>query len=115
MTWLEYHTASSRAAAEGEVAARESASERALTLYCQAAEAEEKALSELDPAKRRTFGITAVSAVALWCKGGNLDRAEQLADQLEGRDLPPFATRQIKEILEASAGDRQRQAATARP
>jgi len=68
-------------------------------LYRQAAEAEEKALSVLDPAKRRTLGITAVSAVALWCKGGDLDRAKQLADRLVDKDLPSFATRQIGEIL----------------
>jgi RNA polymerase sigma factor (sigma-70 family) len=101
VTWLEHHTASSRAAAEAEIAARESESARARTLYRRAAEAEEKALSELDPTKRRTLGITAVSAVALWCKGGAFDRAKQLAHRLAKKDLPSFATRQIREILEA--------------
>jgi hypothetical protein len=103
MTWLEYHTVSNRAAAEAEIAVRESASERALLLYRQAAEAEEKALSELDPAKRRTLGITAVSAVALWCKSGDFDRAKRLADRLVGKDLPSFATRQIQEMIKAMA------------
>jgi hypothetical protein len=99
VTWREYHTASSRAAAEAEVAVQENAGERALLLYRQAAEAEEAALSVLDPAKRRTVGITAVSAVALWCKGRDYDRAKQLVDRLARQDLPPFATRQIGEIL----------------
>jgi hypothetical protein len=102
VTWREYHTASSRAAAEAEVAVRENAGERALSLYRQAAEAEEAALAQLDPAKRRTLGITAVSAVALWCKGKDYHRARQLVDRLAGQDLPPFATRQIGEILEGS-------------
>jgi len=99
VTWREYHTASSRAAAEAEVAVRDNAGDRALLLYRQAAEAEEAALSVLDPAKRRTLGITAVSAVALWCKGRDYGRAKQLVDRLAGQDLPPFATRQIGEIL----------------
>jgi len=105
VTWREYHAASSRAAAEAETAVRESARERAMSLYRQAAEAEERALSELDPGKQRTLGITAVSAVALWCKGGDFDRAKRLADSLAGKDLPSFATRQIGEILDALPSD----------
>jgi hypothetical protein len=107
VTWLEHHTASSRAAAEAEAAARQSASERSRSLYRRAAEAEEKALAALDPAKRRTLGITAVSAVALWCKGGDPERAKRLADRLAERDLPSFATRQIGEILREIPGSRR--------
>jgi hypothetical protein len=38
------------------------------TMYRAAAEAEAQALAELSPEKQKTYGVTAVSAVALWYK-----------------------------------------------
>lgn len=101
MTWIEHHTASSRAAADAEVALRQGAGDRAAELYRAAAEAEERALAELDPAKTRTLGITAVSAVALWYKGHDFARARELADRLDSDALPPFARTQLREIVDA--------------
>jgi hypothetical protein len=66
MTWLEHHQESERLAAEAEVASRAGDRSRAAGLYAQAAAAEARALDALDPAKARTLGISAVSAVSLY-------------------------------------------------
>ena len=65
MTWLEHHRASEQFAADAEVAARRGDLAGAQTLYARAADAETRALGEIDPMKARTLGISAVSAVSL--------------------------------------------------
>jgi hypothetical protein len=65
-SWAEFHQASETAAIEAERRLREGNQSQAALLYAQAAEHEQKALAAIDPAKLRTKGITAVSAVALW-------------------------------------------------
>ncbi len=62
MTWLEQHRESERFAADAEMAERRGSREEARRLYSQAAQAEERALDQLDPSKLRTYGISAVSA-----------------------------------------------------
>jgi hypothetical protein len=79
MTWADHHTQSERLAAEAELTARRGGTQQAIILYRLAAEAEARALADLDPMKTRTLGITAVSAVALWYKAHDYLQAERLA------------------------------------
>ena len=73
------------------------------SLYRQAAEAEEAALRELDQGKRRTLGITAVSAAALYYKARAFGEAENLAYQwLPHPSLPEFAAGKLRGLLQMS-------------
>ena len=100
MSWAEHHTESERLASEAEVVARTKGATAAEDLYRRAAEAEERALNALDVRKRRTLGITAVSATALFYKAHEHARAQRLAyTWLATDDLPAFACDQLQEIL----------------
>ena len=79
MTWAEHHAESERLAIEAQLALKARNSLQAINLYRQAAEAERRALDQIDVSKVRTRGVTAVSAVALWFKAGEYEYAEQLA------------------------------------
>ena len=100
MTWSDWHDQSEQLAAAAELAHREGESTRAAELYGQAAEAEEKALDQVELSRARTFGITAVSAVALHFKAGSLQHAEKLAYRCLSSDhLQEFAHAQLRELL----------------
>ena len=102
MTWAERHHESERLAAQAEAAARGSDAPLAKSLYVQAADAEEAALTALDRSKTRTLGICAVSAVSLRYKAGQYQLAEVTAYRwLASEGLPEFAVVQLKELLEA--------------
>jgi len=94
-------------AARAHAELRRGASAEAESFFAQAAEAEEQALAQLIPAdKPRTFGITAVSAVALWYKARELQRAESLAHSVLSKpSLPTFASDQLKGLLQAIWND----------
>ena len=79
MGWLEYHRQSEQLASNAEVTAHRGDSARARELYIEAAQAEEKALQEVELAKSRTYGITAVSAVSLYFKATEWKVARNLA------------------------------------
>jgi len=79
MDWLALHKTSEALAARAHAALRDGSSDDAEELFRQAAAAEEDALAQLDTSKPRTFGIAAVSAVSLWYKGKNVQRASMLA------------------------------------
>ncbi len=64
---------------EAERAHRSGDDRRARSLFEQAAELEEQAVADTDPAEPRVRGVLAVSSVALWCKARRYDRAETLA------------------------------------
>jgi hypothetical protein len=81
MSWTEFHRQSEMLAAEAHEALLEGRHDRALSLFAEAAAAEQRALFELDRAKPRTLGITAIGAVALWYKANDFVRVEQLARQ----------------------------------
>lgn len=101
MSWSSYHSRSERLASEAEVLFRAGESERSIALYGQAARAELSALDALDPAKTRTLGITAVSAVALFYKAREYPIAEKTAHRLLGsHELPSFAVQQLHELLQ---------------
>ena len=102
MSWLEYHQESERLASDGEIALHRGDGERARALYSKAAEAEEKALREVEDDKPRTYGITAVSAVSLYFKAAEWQAARSLAHRCLGSErLPGFAYRQLEDLLDS--------------
>lgn len=75
--------------------------EKARHLYAKAAELEKIALKSISPQKTRTFGILAVSAVALYYKSRDFNSTLEIAKELmEQQQLPDFARLQIQEILD---------------
>ena len=102
MSWIDHHKASEAAAAAAHDARREGQEHQATLLFATAATEEIAALGHLNvEEKPRTFGITAVSAVALSYKAGELLQAEHLAHSiLADRALVPFAVDQLRELLQ---------------
>jgi hypothetical protein len=106
MSWAIHHTQSEELASQAEDALRKGDKARARELYRLSAEAEERALASLDPGKKRTLGITAVSAASLWFKAGEFKQAERLACHWIASDsLPAFAATQMQEILQVLWGE----------
>lgn len=102
MTWAELHTESERLAIEAQLTLKARSTERAIDLYKQAAEIEQRALEQIDVSKVRTRGVTAVSAVALWFKAGVYERAEQLAYlMLADSHMPDFARVDLRDLVQA--------------
>jgi hypothetical protein len=102
MSWLDFHAGSEKLAIEALASSRHGESDRALDLYKQAAELEQKALEQLDETKERTRGITAVSAVALWLKAAEYSLAEKLAyAMLSDTKIPDFAREQLRDLVQA--------------
>jgi hypothetical protein len=102
MSWLSWHEMSERFASDAHVAGRRGDRSQALSLFRRAAEAESKALEELDHSKRRTLGITAVSTVSLWFKAEELSKAERVAMLWFTSDqLPPFAVSQLRQLVQS--------------
>jgi hypothetical protein len=100
MSWLEHHRRSEQFASAAEVLRREGQLEAARENYAIAAESEIKALAFIDSHETQTFGITAVSAVALLFKAKDFLQAKQIAYQcLSQPTLPNFAIVQLEEIL----------------
>ena len=104
MSWLEHHAASEQHAAAAEAEARSGNRVLAQQLYGKAAAAEAQALEALDPAKTRTYGITAVSAVALYHKAARSEPAVAVARRcLASDELPGFARHQLADLLDTIA------------
>ena len=102
MTWLEHHRLSERYASDAEVARLHGKHARAKELSAIAAQHEARALDEVAPDKPRTYGITAVSAVALHFKAAEFPKAKDLAYRcLASRRLPEFASQQIEDMLQS--------------
>ena len=100
MTWKKHHSKSEEYASQAEVAFRRCDFSSSVKLYQLAAKEEEIALSMLGPTKKRTIGITAVSAVSLWFKGRDFKKAEDIANKCLGSySLPSFAIDQLTNIL----------------
>ena len=78
-------------------------------MYAQAADAEDKALADLDASKTRTFGIAAVSAVSLYYKATSFTRAEEVAGRRLAFDsLPAFAKEQLRVLLQSIRSEQVR-------
>jgi hypothetical protein len=102
MSWLSWHEVSERFASDAHLALREGKRDEASALFGSAAEAESRALEELDPSKVSTLGITAVSAVALWFKADKPPEAEREAMRWLASDrLPSFAVRQLRQLVQS--------------
>ncbi|MFX1680883.1 hypothetical protein PV762_16765 [Mitsuaria sp. CC2] len=113
MDWLTLHKSSEALAARAHAALREGNSRDAEELFRQAAVAEEDALAQLDMSKPRTFGIAAVSAVSLWYKGKDLQRASMLAYRcLAIPDLASPAREQLDDLVQTLYTERDRQRLT---
>lgn len=107
MSWAIHHSKGEGIASEAEAALKRGEIERAISLYKSAAEEETKALSALDLAKKRTLGITAVSAASLYYKGKEVNKAEQVAYQwLASGRLPSFAVEELQIILQTIWNER---------
>ncbi len=102
MSWIEHHEVSEGLASQAQTAQREGRREDALALYARAADAEDKALADLDASKTRTLGISAVSAVSLYYKAASFARAEKVATRCLALDsLPAFAREQLRVLLQS--------------
>lgn len=102
MTWIDSHQRSEAFAAEASMALHSGQAEVAETLYAKAAQAEEEAFRQVDESKRRTLGITAVSAVSLWFKAREYSHAEQLAFSMLGmKALPEFSSTDLRLLVQA--------------
>ena len=106
MTWAHHHSSSEGLASAAEVAVKRGDLVEARKLYLSAAEAEQRALEELDVRKSRTLGITVVSTVALYYKAHALSIARAIAEEWRNHDLlPAFAASQLDEICEKIVQD----------
>lgn len=101
--WAIHHTQSEQYANLAQTSLQQGDVDRAMTYYRQAAEQETAALKTLDPAKKRTYGVTAVSAASLWYKAKAFQQAQQVACYGLATDgLPAFAVKALQELLEES-------------
>ena len=100
MTWLEDHRRSEQYASEAEILSHRGEKASAQEVYKRAADAEVSALGALEPDKPRTYGITAVSAVALYLRAAQWSEGRVLAYRCLGSGLlPEFAWRQMEDLL----------------
>lgn len=102
MSWIAHHKVSEDLASQAQTALSNGRQQEAQALYGRAAQAEARALVDLDPSKTRTLGISAVSTVSLYCKAAEFKRAEEAANRwLEFDSLPKFAKKQLRDLLDA--------------
>ncbi len=102
MSWMTFHKSSEESATAAHDALRHGDAQLARKLFFNAAIAETEALETLASDKPRTYGITALSAVALWYKAGELAKAEEVAYRALVRGgLPNFAIDQLRSLLQS--------------
>lgn len=110
MDWLAHHRKSEELAARAHEHGRYGRTLEAESDFKQAAAAEEAALLLLDESKPRTLGITAVSAVSLWFKGRDFERASRLAHQcLAMSAISGSARAQLDDLLLTLYNERDKQ------
>ena len=109
MAWIEHHRLSEQSVSEAEACLRKGKAEEARRHYARSAEAEEKALGELDLSKAKTYGITAVSAASLYYKARRLADAERVAiASMELDKLPHFARYQLRHLVQVVRAEDER-------
>ena len=102
MTWLDHHRRSELYASEAEILAHRGEKVTAQQVYERAADAEVSALGVVGSDKPRTYGITAVSAVAFYLKAAKWFDARVLAYRCLGSGLlPEFAWQQMEDLLDS--------------
>ncbi|MDM8523220.1 hypothetical protein QUF80_07605 [Desulfococcaceae bacterium HSG8] len=101
MSWIKHHSKSEEYASHAEIAARHGDEIGAAKLYHRAAREELADLNCLDINKKRTIGITAISAASLFFKGQDFKQTERIACQwlADSHLLPSFATGQLQTVL----------------
>ena len=99
MSWMEHHRESERLASEAQLARREDRREDAKDWYLRAADAEVRAIADLDPSKARTLGTSAVSAASLYYEAAQYARAKEVAERWLGGAIPSFAKDQLRSLL----------------
>ena len=115
MSWIEHHHVSEHLALQAQAALRDGQRQRAQELYAHAAEAEQRAVADLDPKKIRTLAISSVSAVSLYYKAAMFERAEDAACRwLRVASLPLFAKDQLRNLLQAIWSEQTRNTAPVR-
>ena len=94
---------------------RDGQGQKARELYARAADAEQRAVADLDAAKTRTFGISSVSTVSLYYKATMFERAEEIACRwLPTELLPDFAKEQLRNLLQSIWSEQTRKKAPVR-
>lgn len=100
-SWNEAHGRSEKLALEAHDALTSGNSPVARELFRMAADEERLALGFLGPDKPRTYGITAISAAALYYKAGANALAREVAEfGLKQHFLPGFAAKDLQDLLE---------------
>ena len=101
MNWSSYHTLAETAATIGYELEGDGRADMARDWFAEAADAELSALSQCPDCKRRTLGITAVSAAALLAKAGRRSEAIDVATRYSADSRLPAEYRgQLCEIAE---------------
>lgn len=102
MSWKQHHEESEGFASQADLALRRNEFEAARRLYARAAACEERAVADLDKGKKRTLGISVVSAATLHYKSKDFSRAQSVACRwlAKSEALPGFAVRQLRNLLE---------------
>ena len=102
MSWEEHHTESEQFANLADIARKRGDIDES-ELYLQAAECEHRALLALDLSKMRTIGITAISAIVLYCKANKFGKAKMLTCKMLNGDLslPAFAEDHMRMLMQA--------------
>lgn len=101
MSWKKHHRESALLATRAEEELHRDKPRAARVLYARAAAAEEQAVAALDPNKKRTLGISVVSAAALYYKSRDFSKAQGVAYHWLGMaNLPDFAVNQLRTLLE---------------
>lgn len=96
-----HHSVSEQYASLAEIATKQGDTDQAKKLYRLAAEAETQALFDLESGKKRTLGITAVSAASLWYKAHDFQQVQAVAHKwLATGLLPDFAVAQLQALLQ---------------
>ena len=109
MTWLEHHRQSEDHAVAAEGHLRRGERVAATRAYLMAAEAEDRAIANLDEGDAAAYGTLAVSASALFLKSGDLNRAQVSACRhLANQHLPVSAFDQLSELLQTIWSERTR-------
>ena len=109
MSWIEHHKISESLASQAQAALDEGRRQDALTLFVRAARAEDRAITDLNPSKVRTLGVSAVSAASLYYKAAEFELANSAATQWLNSDLVPgFAKEQLRSLCQAIQAEQTR-------
>ena len=101
MTWTEWHEKYEKASAIAMVNLLHGDLEGAREKYNEAANYELEAYKCVDISKRRTRGITIVSAVNCFIKANSIDTAKNVIENvLDSGFLPPFAIDELTKLRE---------------